>query len=151
MKGFAISVGLRNNPERSLGVRCSSADNIILLGEETKDAPMTVPRSMVLSFVINGVLAFAFLLGLLFGVPDIKGALNSPTKSPIVEIVYQKFQSKIAATAVMGLFVVVCFCAVMGMVASTSRLTWAFARDNGLPFSRIIAYVRPTDKNRDCY
>lgn len=108
---------------------------------------MTVPRSMVLSFVINGVLAFAFLLGLLFGVPDIEGALNSPTKSPIVEIMYQTFQSKIAATAVIGLFVVVCLCAVMGMVASTSRLTWAFARDNGLPFSMTIAYVRPTNKN----
>ena len=108
---------------------------------------MTVPRSMVLSFVINGVLAFAFLIGLLFGVPDIKGALNSSTKSPIVEIVYRTFQSKIAATVVVGLFIAVYFCVVMGMVASTSRLTWAFARDNGLPFSRIIAYVRPSDKN----
>ena len=103
---------------------------------------------MVLSFVINGVLAFAFLIGLLFGVPDIKGALNSSTKSPIVEIVYRTFQSKTAATVVVGLFIAVYFCVVMGMVASTSRLTWAFARDNGLPFSRIIAYVRPSDKNR---
>ena len=108
---------------------------------------MVVPRSMVLSVVINGVLAFAFLLGLLFGVPDIQDALNSPTKSPIVGIMYQTFQSKTAATAVMGLFVAVYFCVVMGMVASTSRLTWAFARDNGLPFSRVIAYVCPTDKN----
>ena len=108
---------------------------------------MTVPRSMVLSFVINGVLAFAFLIALLFGVPDIEGALNSPTKSPIVGIMYQILQSKIAATAVVGLFVVVLFCVVMGMVASTSRLTWAFARDNGLPFSRTIAYVRPTNKS----
>lgn len=103
---------------------------------------------MVLSFVINGVLAFAFLIGLLFGVPDIKGALNSSTKSPIVEIMYQTFQSKTAATAVVGLFIAVYFCVVMGMVASTSRLKWAFARDNGLPFSRTIAYVRPSDKNR---
>ena len=108
---------------------------------------MTVPLSMVLSFVINGVLAFAFLLGLLFGVPDIGRALNSTTKSPIVEIMYQTFQSKKAATAVMGLFVVVCFFAIMGMVASTSRLTWAFARDHGLPFSGTIAYVCPTHKN----
>nr|AUW31329.1 putative choline transport protein [Cladonia uncialis subsp. uncialis] len=121
-------------------------EGVCHLSEEIKDAPMTVPRSMVLSFVINGVLAFAFLIALLFGVPDIEGALNSPTKSPIVEIMYQIFQSKIAATAVVGLFVVVLFCVVMGMVASTSRLTWAFARDNGLPFSRTIAYVHPLYK-----
>ena len=112
---------------------------------------MTVPRSMVLSIVINGVLAFAFLIGLLFGVPDIQGALNSHTKSPIVEIMYQTLQSKRAATAVMSLFIMVCFCAVMGMVASTSRLTWAFARDNGLPFSRTIAYVRSTGEIVDSY
>ena len=108
---------------------------------------MTVPRSMVLSFVINGVLAFAFLVGLLFSVPDIGNALNSSTRSPIVEIVYQAFQSKRAATAVIGLFVVEVFCGVMGMVASTSRLTWAFARDHGLPFSGTIAYVCSTYKN----
>ena len=102
---------------------------------------------MVLSFVINGVLAFAFLIGLLFGVPDITGALNSSTKSPIVGIMYRTFQSKTAATAIVGLFIAVYFCVVMGMVASTSRLTWAFARDNGLPFSSTIAYVRPLDKN----
>ena len=109
---------------------------------------MTVPRSMVLSVLINGVLAFAFLIGLLFGVPDIKGALNSPTGSPIVEIMFQTLQSKTATTAVISLFVVVCFCSLMGMVASTSRLTWAFARDNGLPFSGTIAYVRSTIKSR---
>ena len=106
---------------------------------------MTVPRSMVLSVVINAVLAFAFLLGLLFGVPDIKAALNSPTKSPIVEIMYGTLQSKTAATAFGGLSVVVGFCTTIGLVASTSRLTWAFARDNGLPFSKTISYVRPID------
>ena len=100
---------------------------------------------MVLSVVINAVMAFAFLLGLLFGVPDIKAALNSPTKSPIVEIMYGTLQSKTAATAFGGLSVVVVFCTTIGLVASTSRLTWAFARDNGLPFSKTIAYVRPID------
>ena len=102
---------------------------------------------MVISFVINGVLAFAFLLGLLFGVQDITGVLNSPTKSPMVEIMYQTLQSKVAATAIIGLFDVLGFCAVMGMVASTSRLTWVFARDNGLPFSGTIAYVRSINKS----
>ena len=102
---------------------------------------------MVLSFVINGVLAFAYLLAVLFGVPDMKAALNSPTQSPSVAIMYQVLQSKTAATAFCGLGLVVAFFSAMGMVASTSRLTWAFARDNGLPFSRTIGYVRPTDKN----
>ena len=107
---------------------------------------MTVPRSMVISFVLNGVLAFAYLLGVLFGVPDMKAVLDSPMKSPSLAIMYQTLQSKTATTAFGGLSLVVGFFSAMGMVASTSRLTWAFARDNGLPFSGTIAYVRPTNK-----
>lgn len=98
---------------------------------------------MVLSLIINGLLGFGFLIGLLFSVTDIEGALNSPTKSPVVEILYQALQSKPATTAVVSLFVVVFVCIEMGMVASTSRLTWAFARDNGLPFSKYFAHVSP--------
>ena len=102
---------------------------------------------MVISLVINGVMAFAFVLGVLFGVPDMKAASDSPMKSVSLAIVYQNLQSKTAATAFGGLSVAVGFFSAMGMVASTSRLTWAFARDNGLPFSETIAYVRPTDKD----
>ena len=113
------------------------------IGEEVENAALTVPRSMVLSLIINGLLGFGFLIGLLFSVTDIEGALKSPTKSPIVEILYQALQSKPATTAVVSLFVVIFFCIEMAMVASTSRLTWAFARDNGLPFSRYLAQVCP--------
>lgn len=102
---------------------------------------------MIISLAINGALGFGFLIGLLFSVTDIKGALKSPTKSPIVEILYQALQSKSATTAVIVLFVVLAVCAEMGMIASTSRLTWAFARDNGLPFSRFFAHVRPLSAN----
>ena len=35
------------------------------------------------------------------------------------------------------------FGSVFASLASVSRLTWAFARDGGLPFSRFFAYVNP--------
>ena len=98
---------------------------------------------MVISLIINGILGFGFLLGLLFSVTDIEGALKSSTKSPIVEITYQAVQSKSATTAIVSLFIVLAICAEIGMVASTSRLTWAFARDNGLPLSKFFALVSP--------
>jgi len=112
------------------------------IGEEIENAALTVPRSMAISLIINGALGLGFLIGLLFSVTDIKSALKSPTKSPIVEILYQALQSKSAATAVVSLFIVLALCAEIGMIASTSRLTWAFARDNGLPFSTIFAHRR---------
>ena len=117
------------------------------LGEETKDADITVPRSKVISLIINFFLAFIFLLGLLFGVQDIESILDSPTPTPIVEIMYKNLQSKKATTGVIGLFIVVCLCEEMGTLASLSRLTWAFARDNGLPFSKFFAHVRPNSQS----
>ena len=92
--------------------------------------------------IINGILAFGFIIGLLFSVQNIEDALNSPTNSPIVAILNDAFQSTSATTAVISIFLVLAIGAEMGMIASTSRLTWAFARDKGLPFSKVFAYVR---------
>ena len=117
-------------------------EGVCHISEEAQNAALTVPWSMVISMIINGALGFGFLIGLLFSVTDFEGALKSPTKSPLVEILYQALQSKSAATAIVGLFIVVAICTELGMVASTSRLTWAFARDNGLPFSKFFAHVR---------
>ena len=96
---------------------------------------------MILSMIINGILALGFIIGLLFGVQNIEDAVNTPTNSPIVAILDSAFQSTTATTTVIGLFLVLAIGAEMGMIASTSRLTWAFARDKGLPFSEIFARV----------
>lgn len=73
---------------------------------------------------------------------DVGTALKSPTRYPIIEIFYQAAGSVRPATAMMSAIIVVAFTAVFRIVASTSRLTWAFARDQGLPFSNFFAYVR---------
>lgn len=96
---------------------------------------------MVLSLFINGLLGFGFLIGLLFSTTDIETALNSPTQSPIIQLLYDALQSKTATSAVVSLFIILAICAEMGMIASTSRLTWSFARDNGLPLSKFFASV----------
>lgn len=112
-----------------------------IVGEEVQNAPVIVPRSMILSMIINGVLAFGFIIGLLFSVNNIESALHSPTNSPIVAILNDAFQSTTATTTVISLFIVLGIGGEMGMIASTSRLTFAFARDKGLPFSEVFAHV----------
>ncbi|KAI9698588.1 MAG: hypothetical protein M1820_007387 [Bogoriella megaspora] len=116
-------------------------EGVCHISEEIENAAMTVPRSMVLSLAINGLLGFGFLIGLLFSTTDIEAAMKSPTGSPIIQLLYDAVQSKSATSAVVSLFLVLGLCGEMGMIASTSRLTWSFARDNGLPLSRIFARV----------
>lgn len=97
---------------------------------------------MVFTILINGSLAFGILLAILFKIGDVESALNTPTGYPIIEIFYQATGSTRAATAMMSALIVIGFTSAFGCLAATSRLTWAFARDRGLPFSEFFAYVR---------
>ena len=96
---------------------------------------------MVASVVINGTLAFAFIICVLFCIGDVTNALSTPTGYPIIEILYSATGSKGGTTALMSLIVFLGLVAMFSTLASVSRLTWAFARDKGLPFSTFFGKV----------
>lgn len=112
------------------------------MSEEVRNAPIVIPRMLVQTIAINGTLAFSFVLVLLFCIGDVKTALDTKTGYPIIEIFYQATGSVRAATAMQCAITAVGFISSLGVVASVSRLTWAFARDGGLPFSPFFAHVR---------
>ena len=116
------------------------------MSEEVNDAPRAVPRSMVWGLVLNAILAFGFAIALLYTMGDFQNALNSATGYPIIEIFYAQAGSKAAASAMMlPILLSGCYSS-FNVLASVSRLTWAFARDEGFPFSSFFAYVSPRFK-----
>ncbi|KAK5133797.1 hypothetical protein LTR08_007226 [Meristemomyces frigidus] len=90
------------------------------MSEEVRQARHAVPRAMFWTIVLNGIFAYAIILAMLFCLGDMDAALSADF--PIIEILTQ-------ATA---------------PIASASRLTWAWARDGGLPawFAHISAQHR---------
>lgn len=96
---------------------------------------------MVATTLLNGVLGFAALVAILFCVGDIKKAEKTPTGYPFMEIFYQATNSTRGATAMVCVILALIFFATIGLIATASRMTWAFARDNGLPGSRWLAKV----------
>ena len=98
---------------------------------------------MVATTILNGVLGFAALMAILFCVGDIEKAEKSPTGYPFIEIFYQATNSPGGATAMVCVILALVFFATIGLIATASRMTWAFARDNGLPGSRWLAVARP--------
>lgn len=102
---------------------------------------MVVPRSMVLAMVISGALTMGFSIAILFSIGDVTLALTSRTKYPIIQVFLTGTGSKAATTAmVCTLLLAMVFCTI-GLLACASRLTWAFARDKGLPFPNYFAHV----------
>lgn len=111
------------------------------VGEEVKDAAIVVPRSMIIALLISGTLTIGLSIALLFSIGDIKTALSSHTNFPVIEIFYRATQSKRATTAMMVALISTLVFGTFGTLASASRLIWAFARDNGLPFPIYFAHV----------
>lgn len=116
-------------------------DGAIHMSEEVRNAAVVIPKILVQTIVINGTLAFVFIIVLLFCVGDVDRVLHSPTHYPIIEIFYQTTGSVSTATALQSLIILIGVTSNIGVVASVSRLTWAFARDGGLPFSEFFAHV----------
>ncbi|KAL4924005.1 putative GABA permease [Aspergillus undulatus] len=139
--GASFSIGL-------LGVitPLAGVDGVIHMAEEVKNAKTVVPRSMIYGTIINGSMAFCYLIAILYCMGDYTEALMSPTGYPIITIAYQATGSLPATFVLMAMGMVPGWIAFFNGLASVTRLAWAFARDNGLPFSDYFARVDPRYK-----
>ena len=111
------------------------------MSEEVRDARTAVPKALMASIFINGVLGFGLLIAVLFCIGSIPDALEPATGFTFIEVFIQALNSNSFATGLTAfLLVLFIFCAV-SCLAAASRVTWAFARDDGLPGSSWIKKV----------
>jgi choline transport protein len=113
----------------------------MIIGDEVKDPSRKVPHSMVWSVVINGGMALAFMIAVLFTLGDPATALATPTGYPIIQVLYGATKSKAGTTVIMACVLWNGLIALFSTLASISRLSWAFAKDHGLPFPEFFGYV----------
>jgi choline transport protein len=114
-------------------------DGAIHMSEETRKAKSAVPRAMFWSIFMNGVLGFIMVNILLASMGSVDDALNS--SSPIMAILLSVTGSNGVTTAMIAGLFVISFNVNLANIASVSRLTWAWARDGGMP--AYFAYVNP--------
>lgn len=122
---------------------------------------------MCASVVINGLLGLGMLIGVLFCLGNLDDALATPTGFPFIEIFRQATNSTSGGTVMVStmrpprslrwksisptalthlpqasLIVSAVIFAATGFLTTASRMTWAFARERGLPGSTWLAKVR---------
>lgn len=111
------------------------------MSEEVQNARTVVPKALMVSVGINGILGFGMLVAVLFRIGSISNALTPATGFTFIEVFTQALDSNGFATGLTALLLVLfIFCAV-AVHAAASRVTWAFARDDGLPGSFWIKKV----------
>jgi amino acid transporter len=112
------------------------------MAEEVRDAGRYVPISIFWSYIGNGVMAIIFLITYLFSIDSVDNALGDPSGYPFIYV----FSTAVSTAGVNGLtsmVLIIVIAANISFNASTARQTFAFARDNGLPFSKWIGHVHP--------
>ena len=116
------------------------------MAEEVENAEVNVPRSMVISVTVNGVLAFTLTFVLLYFGGSIDALVASPVQYPWLLIIQNATGSKTAMVVTGAVHIFMAFAGSVSALAAGSRMLWSFARDRGLPLSRFISKVRLTSK-----
>lgn len=115
---------------------------IIQMSEEIRNPSKIVPASMLCSLFLNGTLGFGMLMAVLFSVGNLEAAIESPTGYPFMDIFRRGTGSPGGSATMIAIVIVLSFCATIVVLASSSRLTWSFARERGLPGWRYLSSVR---------
>jgi amino acid transporter len=117
------------------------ADAAVHMSEELRDASKTLPRSMIWTTLINGGTGWIMLITFCSVLGSLDDAISSPTRQAYLYVFYNSTKS-VAGASVMGALVITMaiFCN-LSITATSSRQLFAFARDQGIPFSRFFAYV----------
>ena len=120
--------------------RAPGCDAAAHMSEEVLDAGLSVPRAMMWTFLLNATLGFIITIAFIFSIPSIDDCLNDPSGFPLIYVL----NLSLSPTGTLGMFILSLILIMLGNIsyqASTARQTFAFARDQGLPFSHWIGRI----------
>ena len=131
--GVVFFIGMVNPNFAYVGV-----DGAVHLAEDATNAATAVPWALVAAVGIGFITAFPFTVAMFYCITDPTAILESPI--PIFGIFEQALRSASGATA-MTTFILICgYFALNATIQTASRLTWSFARDGGLIFSKQLGH-----------
>ncbi|KAK3312555.1 amino acid/polyamine transporter I [Apodospora peruviana] len=126
----------------SLATSLVGADCAVHMSEEIQSASLVVPRALMYTVLINGSLAFAMIIALMFCLTDLPSALGAAetTFYPFLQV-FSAAVGPSGACVMAGIVLVLAIASGVSIYASASRMLWSFSRDGGLPFHRHLVKV----------
>ncbi|KAK8219764.1 hypothetical protein M8818_000738 [Zalaria obscura] len=137
--GWSFCVGLLQ-----AAYATSATGMVISMCEEVRQPATQVPKALVGTVVLNLVAGFAFLVPLVYVMPDITALLNDPSGQPVPAIIVSAVGSQGGAFALTIPLIVLGIICGIGCTTASSRCTWAFARDGAIPGSHWWKQVNPS-------
>ena len=113
--------------------------------EETLGASTNVPKGIVRSVVVSSLFGWVLVVAILLAIPDLRaGAMKGPNVTPWV---IRSALPAGLANVLLGAILLAQFLCGLAALTSASRMTYAFARDGGLPFSTRLSQVHPITRS----
>lgn len=109
------------------------------VAEETKQAGVTVPRSMLRAVLVSGLFGLVMLAALVLAMPNPDAAADL-ADGAFVGVVKDVLPRWLAIGLFAGIVLAQLLCG-LATVTSASRMLYAFARDGGLPGSAVLRRV----------
>ena len=139
-QGYAFFIGLVGPVYAFVG-----ADAAVHMAEEIKNAAVVIPRALIMTMGINGSLGFAMLLAILYCLGDPsevpEAILETSFGFPFVQVFVNGVQSVAGAAIMTSIILVLGVSSAVGLLATSSRMFWSFARDRGLPMWQVLSKV----------
>ncbi|PVH91255.1 amino acid transporter [Periconia macrospinosa] len=135
-KGLSFFVGLSTAMFSFLGVDAGGH-----LAEEVQGASTVVPRSMIVSTILNGSMGFSMIIAALFCMGNLEETLGTPTGFPYMQVFLNATGTVRGATLMASVVIAAFVFVIVGVLATASRMVWAFSREKGMPGHSILVRV----------
>jgi amino acid transporter len=113
--------------------------------EETVQAARNVPKGILRSVYLSGIFGWVMVCSFVLAMPTV-GAAASQGENVFAWLMQQVLPGTLGTILWVGIVLANYLCG-LACITSTSRMTFAFARDGGLPFSRALRNVAPKRKS----
>ncbi|RAL09302.1 putative amino acid permease [Aspergillus homomorphus CBS 101889] len=114
---------------------------VTAMAEECVAPARTVPQVLSLHIPVGGLAGLLFILPICFTLPALEDILNAPAGQALPYIFHRVMGTPGGGLALTIPVLILAFFGSISSTVASSRATYAFARDNGLPFSRFWAHV----------
>ncbi|PPJ61050.1 hypothetical protein CBER1_01960 [Cercospora berteroae] len=132
--GFAFVLGIANSMYAYGGT-----DGVIHISEEIPRPGRKVPQLMVTTMLIGLLTSMPLFIVLNIFMTDVNAVRTSA--SPAIEILNQATCNRDVTTFLSVWLLIVFIASLPSQWIASGRIAWAFARDNGLPFSNFFSHI----------
>ncbi|KPM37242.1 hypothetical protein AK830_g9303 [Neonectria ditissima] len=115
------------------------ADGAIHISEEMSQPGRRVPQIIIMTMLIGLTTCLPLFIALMFFMTDLKAVATSPL--PSMELIYQATGNRTATIFLVSWLLVVYIMSLPSQWVTSGRLAWAFARDNGVPYSSYFVKI----------